>query len=568
MVQGEGQGLGADLGVELLEGEEVGLQVDGRVDRGGLGAPGKAAEALHLGGVVGRDLPAGAGDAQAVEELEEIAADRGDEVARLPLLGRALGPGGEVGLGLGDGALDRRDAEAGLERGVGGGVVDDVGAGDEGDLVAQIGELVVDGRGGEQQHLRADAAGDDVLHEPLVARPARGVLAGARSRLGVVAEVVGFVDHDEVVGAPVEGCEVDPVRVPAVPREIGVVEHVVAKAVFLEGVERAVLAIDEPVFGELLGAEDEDALVFQLEVFDDGEGLEGFAETDAVGEDAAVVGEYLVDRRLGAVFLKGVEGVPDPGVGEGESAQGVVDVAGAVQRIAEQVEERQVVDELRRMVAVEFGEVVEDLLLDVLDEALVVPDLSEPSFQILPVAGAVDDQVEFEVVVAGAEPQPGDGEVGAAQDGLLDPVVVDVVELAMEQIGLADRPDVGLACDPLGALARDSLLLKAVGERQASVVDLERLAVHFLRIHAVDERGLAKEEVHVGDTVQYVLQGFVGIDREVGGNHGKGGSGPHSFTEIPGHASMIPVVTNPGRAQRMVCLHDVRLNLLATRRMR
>ena len=73
-------------------------------------------------------------------------------------------------------------------------------------------------------------------------------------------------------------------------------------------------AIDRPVLAELLRTENEHALVFQLEVFDDGQRLEGFAQADAVGEDAAVVLEDFVDRAFDAVALELEKRLPNLGV--------------------------------------------------------------------------------------------------------------------------------------------------------------------------------------------------------------------------------------------------------------
>lgn len=81
-----------------------------------------------------------------------------------------------------------------------------------------------------------------------------------------------------------------------------------------EALERTVRAIDGPVPAEFLWAEDEDSFVFQLEVFDDGERGEDFSEADAIGEDAAIGGEDLVDGGFGSVLLERIERLPNGGV--------------------------------------------------------------------------------------------------------------------------------------------------------------------------------------------------------------------------------------------------------------
>ena len=78
-------------------------------------------------------------------------------------------------------------------------------------------------------------------------------------------------------------------------------KHIEPEAVCIKGVEGTVRAIDRPVAAEFLGTENEDALVAQLEVFDDGKRSRGFAEADAVSEDAPVVLLDLVDGGPGSV---------------------------------------------------------------------------------------------------------------------------------------------------------------------------------------------------------------------------------------------------------------------------
>ena len=177
-----------------------------------------------------------------------------------------------------------------------------VAPGNKGNLVPQIGELVVHGCGREEQHLRADARRDDVFHQPLVAAAADLLVARPLHRLGVVAEVVRLVDDDKVVCPPVQRGKLDAVGIARIAGKVGMVQHVEAKAVGGERVERAVGAIDRPVASEFLGAEHQHPLVAQLEILDDRKPGIGLSQADAIGEDAAVAIENLVDGGLGAVL--------------------------------------------------------------------------------------------------------------------------------------------------------------------------------------------------------------------------------------------------------------------------
>ena len=58
--------------------------------------------------------------------------------------------------------------------------------------------------------------------------------------------------------------------------------------------------------------------------------------------------------------------------------------------------------------------------------------------------------------------------------------VVNVIQLAVQQVGFADGADFDLVSDPLGATAGDFLLLKPVGKLQPFVFNLEGLFVGLL----------------------------------------------------------------------------------------
>ena len=225
--------------------------------------------------------------------------------------------------------------------------------GDKGDLVLEIGQAVVDRRGGEHEHAGLHALLDDSPHQAVIARLAVVVR-------GLVAEVVGFVDDDEVVVAPVDMGEVDVAGSAAVAGEVGVVENVVVEAVGGEEVAAVVGLVECPVVAQALGHQHQHAVVAKLVVFDDGESLEGFAEADAVGNDAAAQPFQFVDGPDDAVALELVELLPDGGVAD---AGGGFDDALFVQFVAEvfeDVEEGQVVDERRGFGIGEFLEAREE----------------------------------------------------------------------------------------------------------------------------------------------------------------------------------------------------------------
>ena len=125
-----------------------------------------------------------------VVEAEHLDQRRGDAICLFeaePLV--------EGGLGTAGGGVDAVDA---MRRQ---GHV--VALGDERDLVAQVGQAVVHGRGREHQDPGLDTFLDDSTHQAVVP----GFLTLARRLL--VAEVVRFVDDHQVVVAPVHVRQVD-----------------------------------------------------------------------------------------------------------------------------------------------------------------------------------------------------------------------------------------------------------------------------------------------------------------------------------------------------------------------
>ena len=203
-----------------------------------------------------------------VEELEERRIELLQQFAGLALVGLLLRPEGEDLLRGGEGFPEAADADGGRE-----GVIAIFG--EEVELITEVFEVVVDRGGGKQQNLGANAGFDDVVHEPLVAAFADEVALVVTLAGGVVAEVVRLVDDDEIVVAPVQGREIEIARSAGLAAEVGVRENVVAETVIDERIEEAVVAIDGPVVAQLLRAEHEDALVFQLEVFHDRERFVG-----------------------------------------------------------------------------------------------------------------------------------------------------------------------------------------------------------------------------------------------------------------------------------------------------
>jgi hypothetical protein len=81
--------------------------------------------------------------------------------------------------------------------------------------------------------------------------------------------------------------------------------------------------------------------------------------------------------------------------------------------------------------------------------------LIEPFLEFGPVTVAIDDQVEFDVGCVADKAQAATGEVGAAKNGVLATPIIDVIQLAVQQVGLPDGANFYLVAYPGGAAAGD-----------------------------------------------------------------------------------------------------------------
>jgi hypothetical protein len=85
------------------------------------------------------------------------------------------------------------------------------------------------------------------------------------------------------------------------------VQHVEGEAVGGQHVAHIVTRPQRPVLAQALRREHEHASVAQFEIFDDGQGLEGFAQPYAVGDNAAAEPLQLVYGADDAVLLEAIE---------------------------------------------------------------------------------------------------------------------------------------------------------------------------------------------------------------------------------------------------------------------
>ena len=73
-------------------------------------------------------------------------------------------------------------------------------------------------------------------------------------------------------------------------------EHIIIEPILGKNISLEVSVIVQPVIGKLFGTQYQNGAVAQFVVFNDRKSGEGFAESDAVSQNAAIVGFELVDN--------------------------------------------------------------------------------------------------------------------------------------------------------------------------------------------------------------------------------------------------------------------------------
>ena len=492
---------------DIIEPDDVAAVGERAVKREGLEAGGKGAD---VAGVVERlDMLARAGDGDAVEQFEEVEVEGVENGGGGALLRGKFGPGVEGTLGLAEDVVDiGLGAQAGIEL-VGISLVG------EGELVAEVVEPVVDRGGREHEDLGLDPLTDHLVHQFLI--------AGFVIFVGVVvAEVVRLVDDDQVVVPPVDPVEGQAERHAGFALQIGVAEDVVIEPVGGEDVGGEIAFVGDPVVGEFFRTEYEDRAVAQFVVFDDGEGGEGFAQADAVGENAAVVGFELVDDAGGGIALEVEELLPDEGVLIAGEVVGEDIVTEIGQELVEDVVQHQEVETLGGVFLIDGEDVFAEAVGDVFDEFGIAPDLVEGGEinlcdrrHVEPVDNVRDGVAPLVAEVDGGEALEGevDGGLGVRRVTLRG----DAGELLHGGVA-AVGAEGGLAAHPLGTFAGDGPLGEFVFELDFEFGAVEaafavglgnmELAAFFLERVADlvgDEGGGGEEEFERFDRLQLGL---------------------------------------------------------------
>ena len=219
------------------------------------------------------------------------------------------------------------------------------------DLVAKVDQRGVDRRCRKHQHLCFRAFLNHLFQQPRV--PAVANLAVvARARLGVVAKIVRLVNDHQIEIAPVEMRQIDVACAPAVAGQVRMREQGVPKAIRGKGIVNMGVRhrIQGPVFAQFFRAQDQHALVSQLEELDRGQRGVGLAQAHAIGQNAPVVPQQAGNRAFGPVLLKTVQGIPNFSIVKMRLCQLGFPVLSLLDICAEQLVQRLKINKLRRVI--------------------------------------------------------------------------------------------------------------------------------------------------------------------------------------------------------------------------
>ena len=314
--------------------------------------------------VKGRNVLARPGDRDTVEQFEEVEIELGQDCFGSPLFRGQFRPAIERGLGS---AEDFFNAGCGVQL-LGKNVrLTFIG---EGQLVAQVIEAVVDRGRRQHEDFGFDPGPDDLVHQLLITGFL--LLEGV-----IVPEIVGFVDDDEVVIAPVYPVQRDPVGGARCPRQVGMAQHIIVESVPGEGVGFEVGAVVEPVVRQLLRAKHENRAIAQFVIFDDGKRGEGFAEAYAVCENASIIGFQLVDDAGCRVALVVEQLLPDEALLIAGAVVRQDVLVNVFQKRMEDIVEHNEVDALWGVLLVDRGNVIADRIGYIFDPGRIRPDRVE-----------------------------------------------------------------------------------------------------------------------------------------------------------------------------------------------
>ena len=304
---------------------------------------------------------AAARDGNAVQNNGKIDVELIQQIFRLALFGRLFAPCVEHPLRV---AENRLHISAEFKFFAHFGIVAAI---SEQELVFQVVVAVIDGRCRKHQNFCFDAVLHDALHQKVVTG-----IAVAPHRV-VVAEIVAFVDDDQIVIAPIYRGKIHIAASARRPAEIGMEENVKTDTVFIKNVRRLIALILCPILLQPFRTQNKNRLIAKRIILHHRKRRKCFTEPHAVRQNATVVAFQLIDNAHRTVFLEIVQFIPDDAVFETRRLVGHIIFVEVVQKLTENVIQNDKVNKFGRVFFIARRYVVHDGVCNVFEFFSIVP---------------------------------------------------------------------------------------------------------------------------------------------------------------------------------------------------
>ena len=130
-------------------------------------------------------------------------------------------------------------------------------------------------------------------------------------RTDAVAEVVGFINDNQIVVAPVQAIQIKAIRFSAASGQVCVEQDVIVQPIRCNRVVHIVVLVGIPVFRQLFGAQHKNRLVSVLIILYDSQCGKGLTKANTVRKDTAVVLFQFIDDGKHRILLEVVQQAPD-----------------------------------------------------------------------------------------------------------------------------------------------------------------------------------------------------------------------------------------------------------------
>ena len=140
----------------------------------------------------------------------------------------------------------------------------------------------------------------------------------------IISEIVGFINDYKIVISPVHACQINISRHTAGSGKVGMVKHIIVKAILYQNIANIIPGINGPVIAEAFGCQNKDPIISKFIVFYHCKSSKGFPQPYTVRQNAAIVFFQLTDNTLGPILLKAVKFIPYDWIVKAGSCKSVI----------------------------------------------------------------------------------------------------------------------------------------------------------------------------------------------------------------------------------------------------